>query len=69
MANKKMSFEESVKRLEDIVKDLESGKAPLSESLALFEEGIALVRKCTAELDCAEKKIIELTREDNNGVQ
>ena len=62
MAEKKeMSFEESVARLEQIVKDLENGKAPLSDSLALFEEGVALVRACTEELDKAEKKIIELT--------
>ncbi|MBE6640808.1 MAG: exodeoxyribonuclease VII small subunit [Ruminococcaceae bacterium] len=62
MAEKKeMSFEESVARLEQIVKDLENGKAPLSDSLALFEEGVALVRACTEELDKAEKRIIELT--------
>ena len=62
MAEKKeLSFEESVARLEQIVKDLENGKAPLSDSLALFEEGVALVRACTEELDKAEKRIIELT--------
>jgi len=64
MPNNELTFEESLKRLEIIVKDLESGKAPLADSLALFEEGISLVKKCTVELNAAEKKIIELTREE-----
>ena len=62
----KMTYEEAVARLEAIVRDLESGKAPLSDSLALFEEGVALVRRCTAELDAAETKITELTRESDH---
>ncbi len=63
---KKKTFEESVARLEEIVKLLENGKAPLSDSLALFEEGVSLVRLCTAELDAAEKKITELTAGEAN---
>ncbi len=63
---KRKTFEESVERLEEIVKLLENGKAPLSDSLALFEEGVTLVRFCTAELDEAEKKIIELTAGEAN---
>jgi exodeoxyribonuclease VII small subunit len=66
MSEKKLSFEEAVARLDKIVRDLENGKAPLSDSLALFEEGIALVRRCTEELDAAEKKITELTSGDKN---
>ena len=63
---KKKTFEESVARLEEIVKLLENGKAPLSDSLALFEEGVSLVRFCSEELDAAEKKITELTVGDKN---
>ena len=59
-----LSYEKAVERLETIVRDLEGGKAPLADSLALFEEGFALVRRCTEQLDAAEKKILELTRED-----
>jgi exodeoxyribonuclease VII small subunit len=66
MSEKKLSFEEAVARLDKIVRDLENGKAPLSDSLALFVEGIALVRQCTEELDAAEKKITELTSGDKN---
>ena len=66
MSDKKMSFEEAVARLDKIVRDLENGKAPLSDSLALFEEGVSLVRQCSEELDVAEKKIIELTDGDKD---
>lgn len=59
-----MRYEEAVERLETIVRDLEGGKAPLADSLSLFEEGVSLVRRCTAMLDDAEKKILQLTRED-----
>ena len=62
MAEKKdMSFEEALARLEIIVKSLEGGKAPLDESLSLFEEGVALVRLCNNKLDTAEKKVKILT--------
>ena len=63
---KKKTFEESVARLEEIVKLLENGKAPLADSLALFEEGVSLVRFCSAELDEAEKRITELTAGEAN---
>ena len=43
MAAKKLSFEESVARLDEIVKHLESGDLPLSESLTMFEEGTKLI--------------------------
>ena len=66
MSDKKMTFEEAVARLDKIVRDLENGKAPLSDSLALFEEGVSLVRQCSEELDAAEKKIIELTDGDKD---
>ena len=69
MAEKKNTFEESLTRLEEIVKALENGNAPLGDSLKLFEEGVALVRACSEELDAAEKKIIELTSGENNDAE
>lgn len=57
MAKTPMSFEQSMTRLEEIVRTLESGSATLDESLKLYEEGIALVRACSAKLDEAESKI------------
>ena len=52
-----MSFEEALARLEEIVGEMDSGKAELDKLLELFEEGTTLVRKCKKELDNAEKKI------------
>lgn len=55
--NKKMSFEESVARLEDIVKRLEGGNMSLDESLSAFEEAIGLVKTCNEKLENAERKV------------
>lgn len=57
MASKKLSFEQSMDKLEKIVRSLESGDMPLSESLKLFEEGTGLVASCTKMLDEAEQKV------------
>ena len=61
MAEKKLSFEQAMKRLEEIVSALEKGEAPLEESLTLFEEGSKLLRPCTLMLDKAEQKVTKLT--------
>ena len=52
-----LSFEQALARLEEIVRALEVGQAPLDGSLALFEEGISLVKLCNRQLDEAEQKI------------
>ena len=51
--NKKLDFEASMARLEEIVALLERGEAPLEQAMALFEEGAKLLRECTAQLDKA----------------
>ena len=61
MAAKK-TFEENMARLETLVAQLERGDAPLSESLALFEEGTKLVSQCRKELDAAEQKVVKLAK-------
>ena len=61
MAAKK-TFEENMARLEALVAQLERGDAPLSESLALFEEGAKLVSQCRKELDSAEQKVVKLSK-------
>ena len=60
MADKKMSFEQAMARLEEIVSQLERGDAPLESALTLFEEGTALMKKCSAMLDKAEQKVAKL---------
>ena len=62
MASKKMSFEESLGRLDEIVRHLEKGDLPLSESLALFEEGTGLMSACSKMLDEAEQKVMKLRK-------
>ena len=57
----KKSFEENITRLEEIVRKLEKGDAPLEESLKLFQEGTELGASCGKLLDEAEltvKKIV-----------
>ena len=60
--NEKMTFEQSLDRLDRIVKNLERGDAPLAESLSLFEEGARLVRSCSSMLDEAEQKVVQLRK-------
>lgn len=54
------SFEEAIRRLGQIVEQLERGDLPLEASLGLFEEGISLARVSQQRLDVAEKRIDEL---------
>ena len=56
-----ITFEVAMARLEEIVRTLESGNAPLDVSLGLFEEGVALVKLCNSKLDTAEQKVKILT--------
>ena len=55
-------FEQGLKRLENIVKQLEKGDLPLAKSLELFEEGTALNGQLADTLDAAEARIEKLTR-------
>ena len=56
------SFEDSVKRLEEIVRLMERGDVPLEQALSLFEEGTALIRGCSKLLDDAELKVVRLQK-------
>ena len=61
MSQKKMTFEENMQRLEQIVRAMERGDVALEESLKLFQEGTGLVQSCSKLLDEAElqvKKIV-----------
>ena len=57
-----LSFEQAMKRLDEIVKDLERGEVTLSDSMKLFEEGTALIRRCTGLLDAAEQQVVRLKK-------
>jgi exodeoxyribonuclease VII small subunit len=64
MAEKK--FEAALARLEEIVKELETGDLPLEQSLKLFEEGIKLSRLCNKRLEDAERRV-EILLKNKNG--
>jgi exodeoxyribonuclease VII small subunit len=63
-----LRFEDSLTRLEQLVGQLESGNLPLEESLKVFEEGIALARRCAKYLEEAEKRIEVLTKDEQGAL-
>jgi len=58
-----LPFEEALKRLENIVQQLEQGDVPLEKSIALYEEGIRLSRTCADHLSKAELTVKRLSKE------
>lgn len=63
------TFEESLKKLESIVDQLEKGDLALEESLKLFEEGVELSSACKKELDAAEGKVQMLVKQRDGSVK
>jgi exodeoxyribonuclease VII small subunit len=63
------TFEESLKKLETIVDQLEKGDLPLEDSLKLFEEGVGLSAVCKQELDAAEGKVQLLIRQRDGSLK
>ncbi len=61
MKIEQMSFEEAYNRLAETAAELEKGNLTLEQSLALYEEGVALARHCETLLDKAELKVSQLT--------
>jgi exodeoxyribonuclease VII small subunit len=57
-----LSFEESLKRLEEIVETLETGNAPLEESIKLYEEGMTLAKSCMTRLNEAKLKLKKIQK-------
>ena len=57
-----IKFEESLKKLEKIVEDLEKGDLSLDEALKKYQEGIELARLCSQRLENAKKKIDVLVK-------
>ena len=59
---RELSFEQSMQRLEQIVRQLEKGDVPLEDAMKFFEEGTGLVSRCQALLDKAEKQVVRLSK-------
>lgn len=70
MNQKNHTFEENMKRLEQIIRAMERGDVPLEESLKLFQEGTALVEACGKLLDEAELQVKKIaTAPDGSPVE
>jgi exodeoxyribonuclease VII small subunit len=62
----KEKFEDALEKLEDIVKRMEAGGIPLDEAMRSFEEGIKLIRFCSAKLEEIERRVeMLLGKEDS----
>ncbi|MDI6688577.1 MAG: exodeoxyribonuclease VII small subunit [Desulfobacterales bacterium] len=64
----KLTFEKSMKQLEQIVQELESGDLSLEKAINKFEEGIRLTKFCSEKLDETEKKITMLLRDKEGNI-
>ena len=65
VAKRKVSFEEHLSRLEEVVRQLEGGDLALDEALTLFEEGIKASKSCGRILDGARTRVQKLVAEDD----
>lgn len=61
----KISFEENMKKLEEIATELEKGDLDLDTSVSKFEEGMKISKECSEMLEKAEKKITMLIKNDD----
>ncbi|OGP68166.1 MAG: exodeoxyribonuclease VII small subunit [Deltaproteobacteria bacterium RBG_16_44_11] len=62
----KEKFEDALQKLEDIVRKMEAGDMPLEESMKSFEEGIRLIRFCSAKLEETQRRVeMLLGKEDS----
>ncbi|HYT89374.1 MAG TPA: exodeoxyribonuclease VII small subunit [Gemmataceae bacterium] len=62
-----LTFEQALAELEGIVRALEDGQTGLEESLARYERGVGLLKRCYGQLRQAEQRIVLLTGEDGEG--
>lgn len=63
---KEISFEDSLKILEEIVEELEKGELSLDEALKLYEEGMEFSNKCMEKLNESKQKVEKITKEGND---
>ncbi len=63
--DKEVSFEENMKKLEEIAVELEKGDLDLDTSVKKFEEGMKISKECSEMLEKAEKKITMLIKGDD----
>lgn len=62
----KEKFEDALEKLENIVREMEAGEMPLDSALKSFEEGIRLIRFCSAKLDETERRVEQLLEKESS---
>ena len=67
--DERISFEEALRRLEEIVEMLESDELPLEKALEVFEEGVRMSRICSEIRQRAELKVEELIRQSDGTIE
>lgn len=67
MEKKEMKFEEKIKKLEEIVNELENGKTDLDESIKKYTLAMQLVKECDEELKNVEAQVNKIVTE--NGLE
>jgi exodeoxyribonuclease VII small subunit len=60
----KLTFEQAIGQLKEIVQQIEQGEIPLQDSLEQYEKGMALIKHCRGILQKAEKRIEKISREE-----
>ena len=63
---KELTFEESLEKLEDIVKKLESGEVPLDDAIKEFNTAMTLAKQCDEKLKLAEEAITKIVNPDGS---
>jgi len=62
----KLSFEDAIKELTNIVGQIEQGEIPLADSLEQYERGMSLIKHCRGILQQAEKRIEKISKEEES---
>ena len=62
----KEKFEDALEKLENIVREMEEGEMPLDSALKSFEEGIRLIRFCSAKLEDTQRRVEQLLEKENS---
>ena len=62
--NKDMTFEDKIKLLEEIIKDLESGEVPLDDAINKYTEAMKLAKECSDKLDDVSEKVNKIITEN-----
>jgi exodeoxyribonuclease VII small subunit len=65
----KQTFEDSLRRLEEIVNKLEQGEVPIEDSIKMYEEGLALSKMCIEKLTQAELRLKKLSKDIDGNFQ